>query len=145
MSAQFSLVTGDTADALHARLRHYLLCKRNDPARTSAIVCVPVSLVRRSASAIKGMRELDRLHASQLFTDGREGRYAVFYDAPLYSGLLAVAELPPSLLALHQSCTEQERSGVTFVLDAHIAGASASCLWDSGAKLSFASRSLVRR
>ena len=145
VAGQCSLVTACDSETLHAQLRYYSQCKRTDPQETSAIVCVPVSLVRQFAAQLKGMRELDRLHATQLFTNGEKGCYAVFHDAPVKSGLLAVADLPPALRALRQGQPESEQSGVTFMLDARVAGASASCLWDSGAKLNFASRTLVRR
>ena len=141
VSGLFSLVKGDDTADLHARVRHYQFCKRLDPDGTSALVCIPARLRRNCAYLTKGMHELGRLPGDLLFGNGDPEQHVAFYDAPRASGMLAASALPSAIRTLR---TQRESSGVTFVFDALVAGARASALWDSGAKLCFASRSLVR-
>ena len=142
VSGLCSLVKGDNVTDLHAQVRHYQYCKQLDPDGTSAVVCIPARLRRSCKCLTKGMHELGRLPGDQLFGNGDPEQHVAFYDAPRASGMLAAYALPSALRTL---CTQRESSGVTVVFDAVVAGARASALWDSGAKLCFASRSLVRR
>ena len=140
-AGQFVCISAETPAEFNALMRHYRLCKQQDAVHTSALVCIPAAIARKVAFALRGLQPLDRMPANMLFETDETAEYCVYHDAPMVDGLVAVDQLPCCMHALRS----EQNNSVTFMLDARVAGSRASCLWDSGAKLSFISRTFVHR
>lgn len=157
VSGRCALLVLRNADC-HAVMSHYLDCKRKSPHSTSAYLAMPRNCV--ALSQAKGFKECMTLQcplrgckeseSGQQYGDTRGHRSAdlvVMHDAAaMPSGVYPSSALPQSIVNhLCTAATSKDRDQLTFVFEGTAAGAPATVLWDSGAKLDYISVKFCRR
>ncbi len=128
---------------LHSYIAHYLDCKRQHPATTSACILVPKWRKGKHAALLKGMRLLQEYPAGTPMCTAADGRqwqapwpFQVWYDAPaiLHAGYV-----------IHDSeeVVLEGTGGNPLMFDASISGHNARVKVDTGASHNFLSAALV--